>query len=127
MDRFKTLLVDDNKAFLVLSKHLLGPLDSVDIIGFGHDGFEAVRLAEELRPDVILMDLAMPGMDGLQATRLIKAQDRPPYVVIVSHYDDAEHREHVAAAGADGFIHKNDYEQQIGPLFKRLREAHANV
>ncbi|HET7797231.1 MAG TPA: response regulator, partial [Nevskia sp.] len=59
------------------------------------------------------MDLSMPGMGGLQATRLIKAQDAPPRILIASHYDDAEHREHTAQAGADGFISKHDYEHRI--------------
>jgi len=113
MKTLRTLLVDDNQAFLALSKHLLAPLSQVEIVGFGYDGFDAVRLAEELHPDLIIMDLVMPGMGGLQATRLIKAQDQPPQVVIASYYDDAEHREHAAAAGADGFVGKNTYEQQI--------------
>jgi two-component system invasion response regulator UvrY len=113
MKRLRTVLVDDNQAFLALSKHLLAPIESVEVIGFGYDGFDAVRLAEELHPDLIIMDLVMPGMGGLQATRLIKAQHQPPLIVIASYYDDAEHREHAAAAGADGFVGKNAYEQQI--------------
>lgn len=113
MKRLRTLLVDDNQAFLALSKHLLTPMDGVEVIGFGYDGFDAVRLAEELHPDLIIMDLVMPGMGGLQATRLIKAQHQPPQIVIASYYDDVEHREHAAAAGADGFVGKNAYEQQI--------------
>ena len=125
MKRLRTLLVDDNKSYLVLSKHLLAPLESIEVVGFGHDGFDAVRLADELRPDLIVMDLVMPGMSGLQATRLIKAQDHPPFVIIVSHYDDAEHREHAAQAGADGFVEKNNYEYQIKDLVKQLTEAKA--
>jgi DNA-binding NarL/FixJ family response regulator len=113
MKQLRTLLVDDNQAFLALSKHLLSPISSVEVVGFGYDGFDAVRLAEELHPDLIIMDLVMPGMGGLQATRLIKAQDSAPQIVIASYYDDAEHREHAAAAGADGFVGKNAYEAQI--------------
>ncbi|MCK9194793.1 MAG: response regulator transcription factor [Nevskia sp.] len=113
MKTFRTLLVDDNEAFLVLARHLLATVPEIEVIGLGHDGYDAVRLAEELRPDLILMDLSMPGMSGLQATRLIKAQDAPPHILITSHYDDAEHREHTAQAGADGFISKHDYEQRI--------------
>ncbi len=123
MKRLRTLLVDDNKSFLVLSKHLLAPIEGLDLVGFGHDGFDAVRLADELRPDLIIMDLVMPGMSGLQATRLIKAQDHPPRIIIVSHYDDAEHREHASQAGADGFVEKNNYEVQIKELVRQLTEA----
>jgi len=73
MNTIRTLLVDDNEAFLVLARHLLASVPEISVVGLGHDGYDAVRLAEELRPDLILMDLSMPGMGGLQATRLIKA------------------------------------------------------
>lgn len=114
----RTLLVDDNEAFLVLARHLLATVPEIEIVGFGHDGYDAVRMAEELRPDLILMDLSMPGMGGLQATRLIKAQDAPPAILIASHYDDAEHREYTAQAGADGFISKQDYEQRVAEFVR---------
>jgi two-component system invasion response regulator UvrY len=117
---FRTLLVDDNEAFLVLARHLLAVVPEIEIVGYGHDGYDAVRLAESLQPDLIVMDLSMPGMGGLQATRLIKAQDRPPAILIASQHNDAEHREHTAQAGADGFISKNDYEGPIARFVQTL-------
>ena len=84
------------------------------------DAIAIFRLAEELKPDVIIMDLAMPGMGGLQATRLIKAQDAPPRVIIASHYDDASHREHAAGAGADGFVNKQEFEHRIPEVLRAL-------
>lgn len=118
MNTVRTLLVDDNEAFLVLARHLLATVPEIEVIGVGHDGYDAVRLAEDLRPDLILMDLSMPGMGGLQATRLIKAQDNPPRILIASHYDDAEHREHTAQSGADGFINKQDYETGVADFLR---------
>jgi DNA-binding NarL/FixJ family response regulator len=123
----RTLLIDDNKAFVVLARHLLAGTPQIDVVGSGHDGFDAVRLAEELKPDLIIMDLAMPGMGGLQATRLIKAQDAPPLIVIASHYDDAAHREFAAQSGADGFINKQDYEHHIGAFLGRMAQEVANA
>jgi two-component system invasion response regulator UvrY len=116
----RTLLVDDNDAFLAFAERRLGSLGAIEVVGLGSDGYQAVRLAEELRPDLIIMDLSMPGMGGLQATRLIKAQDRPPRIIIASFYDDAEHREHAAAAGADGFISKQDFERCIGEQLMQI-------
>jgi two-component system invasion response regulator UvrY len=89
------------------------------------NGIEAITQCETLRPDVVLMDLAMPEMGGLQATRLIKAQDNAPYIVIASHFDDAEHREHTLRAGADAFVSKLAYIHGIMPILERLagREA----
>ncbi len=118
MDKLRTLLIDDNKGFVVLAKHLLSSVSEVEVVGCGYDGFDAVRMAEELRPDLIIIDLAMPGMGGLQATRLIKAQDSPPRVIIASHYDDASHREHAAGAGADGFVNKQEFEHRIPELVR---------
>jgi DNA-binding NarL/FixJ family response regulator len=93
-------------------------------VGRGHDGLEAVSLADALKPDVVVLDLAMPGMGGLQATRLIKAQDEPPFVVVASHFDDAEHREHARRAGADAFISKLNYIAELLPLLdERARQA----
>ena len=105
MSTFRTLLIDDNEAFLTLAMHLLKPNPRIEIIGRGYTGYDAVRLAESLKPDLILMDLSMPGMGGLQATRLIKA-----------HHNDAEHREHSARAGADGFLSKQDFDTTINSL-----------
>lgn len=120
MKTYKTLLIDDNEAFLTLAMHLLKGNARIEVVGRGYTGFDAVRLAESLRPDLILMDLSMPGMGGLQATRLIKAQDAPPIIFIASHHDDAEHREHSARAGADGFLSKQDFDQTIDALLDEV-------
>lgn len=125
MTALKTLLVDDNEAFLVLAGHLLQGNPRVQVIGRGFNGYDAVRLAESLRPDLILMDLSMPGMGGLQATRLIKAQDEPPLILITSHHDDAEHREHSARAGADGFLSKQDFDKTLDSVLDALGRAGA--
>ena len=128
MGNIRTILVDDNQAFLVLAKALLSEYaPELDIVGVGHDGYDAVRMSESLSPDLIIMDLFMPSMGGLQATRLIKAQDRPPLVLIASHYDDAKHREHCAQAGADGFIGKQDYEYKVAEFAKTLTRSVAHA
>jgi len=118
--QFRTLLVDDNEAFLTLAGHLLEDNPRLKLIGCGFSGYDAMRLSESLKPDLILMDISMPGMDGLQATRLIKAQDSPPIILIASHYNDAEHREHSARAGADGFLAKRDFDIAINSVLDAL-------
>ncbi len=97
------------------------------VLGGALNGREAVLRTEELRPAVVVMDLAMPEMGGLQATRLIKAQDEPPYVIIASHFDDAEHREHAHAAGADAFIGKSEYAKELLPLLERFAAERAGA
>jgi DNA-binding NarL/FixJ family response regulator len=114
------LLVDDHEGFINAAVRHLRRLDWVVIAGSASNGIEAIAQCEALRPDVVLMDLAMPEMGGLQATRLIKAQDAPPYVVIASHFDDAEHREHALRAGADAFVSKLSYIHDVMPLLEKL-------
>ena len=118
MTLIRLLIVDDHDAFLNAAERHLRRVAHVAIIGRGRNGIEAVALADELKPDVVVLDLAMPEMGGLQATRLIKAQDEPPFVVIASHFDDAEHREHAQRAGADAFISKLNYVADLLPLLE---------
>jgi DNA-binding NarL/FixJ family response regulator len=127
MSELTLLLVDDHEAFLNAAQRQLRTHAWLRIVGRALNGREAVLRTEELRPQVVVMDLAMPEMGGLQATRLIKAQDQPPYVVIASHFDDAEHREHAARAGADAFIGKSDYARDLLPILQRLAGSAAGA
>jgi len=103
------LIADDHEAFLNAAERHLRRVAEVTVLGRARNGLEAVTLSEQLKPDVVVLDLAMPEMGGLQATRLIKAQDEPPFVIIASHFDDTEHREHAQRAGADAFVSKLNY------------------
>ena len=120
MRTLRLLLVDDHPGFINAAVRHLRKLEWIEIAGMAGNGIEAITQCEALRPDVVLMDLAMPEMGGLQATRLIKAQDGAPYIVIASHFDDAEHREHTLRAGADAFVSKLAYIHGIMPILERL-------
>ena len=120
MGELKVLLVDDHPGFIGAALRQLRRLEWLTVVGSAGHGIEAIAQCETLRPDVVLMDLAMPEMGGLQATRLIKAQDNPPYIVIASHFDDTEHREHALRAGADAFVSKLAYIHDVMPLLERL-------
>ena len=120
MSTVRLLLVDDHEGFINAAMRHLRRIDWLDIVGSAANGIEAIAQCEALRPDAVLMDLAMPEMGGLQATRLIKAQDNPPYIVIASHFDDAEHREHALRAGADAFVSKLSYIHDVVPLLEAL-------
>ena len=119
----KVLLVDDHEGFINAVLRHMRKHPWIGIAGTAANGIEAVARSESLRPDVVLMDLAMPEMGGLQATRLIKTQDEPPYIVIASHFDDAEHREHAQRAGADNFVSKLSYVQEVMPILEGIHKA----
>ena len=120
MRELKILLVDDHPGFIGAAMRHLRKLAWANVVGTAGNGIEAIAQCETLRPDVVLMDMAMPEMGGLQAARMIKAQDQPPYIVIASHFDDTEHREHALRAGADAFVSKLAYIQDVLPLLERL-------
>ena len=82
MNKITVLLVDDHEGFINAALRHLRKLPWIEVVGQAGNGLEAIERSEALRPDVVLMDLAMPEMGGLQATRLIKAQDNPPFIVI---------------------------------------------
>jgi DNA-binding NarL/FixJ family response regulator len=123
MSKITVLLVDDHEGFINAAMRHLRKVEWLDIVGRASNGLEAIERSETLRPQVVLMDLAMPEMGGLQATRLIKTQDAPPFVVIASHFDDAEHREHAMRAGADDFVSKLSYIQEVLPILEKFKDS----
>ncbi len=125
MRHLRVLLVDDHDGFINAAMRHFRKIEWLEVAGTAGNGLEAIERSEALRPDAVLMDLAMPEMGGLQATRLIKAQDEPPYIVIASHFDDAEHREHAMRAGADNFVSKLSYLQEVMPILERLSQEEA--
>ena len=122
MSKITVLLVDDHEGFINAALRHLRKVEWLEIVGRASNGLEAIERSEALRPDVVLMDLAMPEMGGLQATRLIKTQDAPPFIVIASHFDDAEHREHAMRAGADDFVSKLSYIQEVLPILEKFKD-----
>ena len=122
MSKITVLLVDDHEGFINAALRHLRKVEWLEIVGRASNGLEAIERSETLRPDVVLMDLAMPEMGGLQATRLIKTQDAPPFIVIASHFDDAEPREHAMRAGADDFVSKLSYIQEVLPILEKFKD-----
>jgi len=82
--RIRILVADDDPAFLATVRAILGFDERLELVAEAHDGGQAVKLADELSPDVVAMDVAMPGMDGIEATKLIRARRPDCPVVLVS-------------------------------------------
>ena len=122
MSKITVLVVDAHEGCISAALRHLRKVEWLEIVGRASNGLEAIERSETLRPDVVLMDLAMPEMGGLQATRLIKTQDAPPFIVIASHFDDAEHREHAMRAGADDFVSKLSYIQEVLPILEKFKD-----
>lgn len=106
MPKTRVLLVDDHAILRDGVKALLSYYDDVQVVGQAQDGAESIRRVEELRPDIVLMDIAMPGMNGLEATRLIRTQYPETRVLILTQHEDPEYVLPLLEAGASGFVSK---------------------
>ena len=103
----RILLADDQPLLRTGFRMVLGAEDDLDIVGEAGDGAEAVELARRLQPDVVLMDIRMPRMDGVAATRAIVAAKLPVRVLILTTFDLDEYVVGALRAGASGFLAKD--------------------
>ena len=115
----RVLLADDHPMFRYGLRAVLASDPGTDLVGEAGDGDEAVTLALELRPDVVLMDLTMPGTNGVEATRQIVAADPGITVVVVTMFDDSASVLAAVRAGARGYLMKGADRDEI------LRAVHA--
>jgi DNA-binding NarL/FixJ family response regulator len=120
MRQITVLLVDDVTSVRTGLSTLLQLKGDLKIAGEAENGLEAVKLAEKLKPDVILMDLAMPELDGFEATKRIKANHPEIGIIVFSIHDDVKTREMACAVGADAFVEK---EAETHILIETIREV----
>jgi DNA-binding NarL/FixJ family response regulator len=116
----RVLLVDDNPAFLETAARFLSVDPRIQVVGGVLAGAEALEQAGPLRADLVLMDLAMTGMNGLETTRHLKALEPPPLVIILTLHDNLEYRIAAELAQADGFVAKADFGAKLLPLIHHL-------
>jgi DNA-binding NarL/FixJ family response regulator len=109
----RVLLIDDQHLVRMGLRMLCESAADLEVAGEAADGREAVRLVEELSPDVILMDLRMPGVDGITATRRIMAARPASRVVVLTTFDDDDHLYPALAAGAFGFLVKDSPPEEL--------------
>jgi DNA-binding NarL/FixJ family response regulator len=116
----RVLLADDHTLFREGVRSLFATEGDIEVVGEAANGAEAVRMAAELRPDVVVMDLMMPVMNGIEATRRIHAAQPEIKVLVLSMYDDEEYVQQLLAAGASGCMLKRATSDE---LVKALREV----
>ncbi|MEU6899964.1 response regulator [Streptomyces virginiae] len=103
----RVVLADDQPLVRSGLRVLMADQPDLEVVGEACDGAEAVRLAEEVRPDVVVMDIRMPGMDGIEATRLITTGPGTARVLVLTTFDEDEHVHGALRAGASGFVVKD--------------------
>ena len=113
MDKIKILIADDHQLIVNGIKAMLDPIKEFEIIGEANDGIEAVSRAIELKPDVIIMDISMPNLSGIEATKRIHLQNPQIKILALTQHEDGEYVLQMMNAGAYGYLLKNSRKDEF--------------
>ena len=119
-NRIRTLVVDDSPNARHAICYFLETQDNIEIVGIASDGRQAIDQVEVLSPDLVLMDMQMPEMNGLEATSQLRQSFPDTKVVIVTLYDSPESRSACRDSGAHGFVAKNRLHQDLPEEIHRI-------
>ena len=119
-DKISVLLVDDHSLVRRGFRRILEDEPDITVAGEAGDGLQAIKLADELRPKVIVMDCAMPGMNGLEATRQILAKHPQSLVLMLSMHPEETLVRQALEAGARGYVLKNAVDLELGTAIRRV-------
>jgi DNA-binding NarL/FixJ family response regulator len=109
----RVLIVDDHAFIRRGVQTILHPFPEWELCGEADNGSDAIRMAEELKPEVIIMDLSMPGLNGIEATRAIRKTQPGVKIVLLTLHESAELVRSAFRAGARGYLLKTDAEQEL--------------
>lgn len=114
------LIVDDHTLMRDGLRRLLGDYDDMEVVGEAREGREAVRLIRQLQPDVVLLDLSLPGLDGLEVTKQIVAEGLKSRVLMLTMHANEEYAVRVLQAGARGFMVKDDPSDDVVEAVRKV-------
>ena len=120
---FKILLADDHVMFRRGIRSLIQGMHNVEVVGEAGDGLELLGLLRDIHPHLVIMDISMPNLRGLEATREIKIIDPEIKVLILSMHKDREYLYHALTAGAEGYLLKEDADGELISAIETLRRG----
>lgn len=123
MGKIRVLLVDDHAILREGIRALLALSKDIDVVGEAADGQTGIECARELAPDVVLMDIAMPVLDGLEATRRIKERQKGTKVLILTQHENREYVYPILKAGADGYVLKKAAGTELISAIRAVHEG----
>lgn len=113
-------LVDDNQTFVMSVRNHLATDKGILVVGQAFGGHDALRMIRELKPDVVLLDIAMPQMNGLEVARNLQKMYRAPAVIFLTMHDNTSYRKAATSVGAAGFICKSNVVAELLPLIEQV-------
>jgi DNA-binding NarL/FixJ family response regulator len=123
----RVLLVDDDPLVRAGLRMILSSSEELEVVGEAADGADAVATARVRRPDVVLMDIRMPGMDGIAATSALRRLATPPHVIVLTTFQADEHVMSALRAGADGFLLKDTAPAEIVHAIRLVAAGEATL
>jgi DNA-binding NarL/FixJ family response regulator len=123
----RVLIADDQRAVREGLAMLVGLTDDIEVVGTAANGVEAVQLASELHPDVVLIDLRMPEMDGGEATRKIRGAEPDTHVLVLTTYADDDSLFPALQAGAHGYLTKDASAEEIERAIRAVADGHTHL
>jgi DNA-binding NarL/FixJ family response regulator len=125
--KIRVLIVDDQSLVRVGIQALLSRKPDIEVVGQASDGSEALRLVEALNPDVVLMDIRMPGMDGVEATRQLVARQTRAGIIILTTFQDDANVFSALSAGARGYLLKDSDHKQLAEAIRVVAAGRALI
>lgn len=127
MNKIKILLADDHALFREGLRSLLEDQEDIEIVGEAEDGLEAIRLAAQLQPDLILMDINMPVIDGVEATHRVLRQNGMIRIVILTMYPQDEYAFEALKAGAKAYLLKDTRSKKLLQVVRAVHQGQAVI
>lgn len=113
MGKIRLLIVDDHTLFRQTLRSYLTTIENIEVVGEAGDGMDAINKTMELKPDIIIMDFAMPNLNGIQATREIRNRRPTTKILVLTMYETGQHVREILRAGASGYILKKSPAQEL--------------
>ena len=125
MKNARLLIVDDHEIFRRGLRALLEPSSEWQICGEAVDGLDAVEQCKSLKPDIVVLDVSMPGLNGLEAARLIRRENPESKIVIITQHDSPQIRSAALEAGARAFVTKSAVGSELVSALRNLIQTHS--
>ena len=118
--KLRVLIVDDHPAFRFGIIRLLKHVENVEVCGEAGDGNEALEAFRRMKPNFVLMDISLPGTDGVELTKMMLSEDPKVNVLVISMHDEATYALRALRAGARGYLRKDESIQELGHALRRI-------